>query len=416
MKVIIPYKPRELQKEIHQNLGRWNLLVCHRRFGKTVLAVNELIKKAITNQNKAPRYAYVAPLYRQAKQIAWDYLKEFTRVVPGIRFNESDLRVDFPSGARIQLFGADAPDSMRGIYLDGVVLDEYADMPARVFTEILRPALADRAGWALFIGSAKGNTSFHELYERVKDDENWFVRVYKASETGVIHPSELDDAKSLMDEDEYNQEFECSWTASIKGAYYSTQMAEAEREGRIMTVPYERNLPVQTAWDLGVGDSTSIWFFQVHGPEVRIIDYYEASGEGLPHYAKVLQDKQYVYGTHWAPHDIVVRELGSGKSRLETARVLGITFRVAPHLPVDDGIDAVRNLLPRCWFDSLRCNEGIRALRNYRKEYDERRMEYKTRPLHDWSSHAADAFRYLAVSIREKGKRKNIKQPRLAIV
>jgi phage terminase large subunit len=416
MKVIIPYKPRELQREIHQNLGRWNLLVCHRRFGKTVLAVNELIKKAITNQNKAPRYAYVAPLYRQAKQIAWDYLKEFTRVVPGIRFNESDLRVDFPSGARIQLFGADAPDSMRGIYLDGVVLDEYADMPARVFTEILRPALADRAGWALFIGSAKGNTSFHELYERVKDDENWFVRVYKASETGVIHPSELDDAKSLMDEDEYNQEFECSWTASIKGAYYSTQMAEAEREGRIMTVPYERNLPVQTAWDLGVGDSTSIWFFQVHGPEVRIIDYYEASGEGLPHYAKVLQDKQYVYGTHWAPHDIVVRELGSGKSRLETARVLGITFRVAPHLPVDDGIDAVRNLLPRCWFDSLRCNEGIRALRNYRKEYDERRMEYKTRPLHDWSSHAADAFRYLAVSIREKGKRKNIKQPRLAIV
>jgi len=294
MKVIIPYKPRELQREIHQNLGRWNLLVCHRRFGKTVLAVNELIKKAITNQNKAPRYAYVAPLYRQAKQIAWDYLKEFTRVVPGIRFNESDLRVDFPSGARIQLFGADAPDSMRGIYLDGVVLDEYADMPARVFTEILRPALADRAGWALFIGSAKGNTSFHELYERVKDDENWFVRVYKASETGVIHPSELDDAKSLMDEDEYNQEFECSWTASIKGAYYSTQMAEAEREGRIMTVPYERNLPVQTAWDLGVGDSTSIWFFQVHGPEVRIIDYYEASGEGLPHYAKVLQDKQYV--------------------------------------------------------------------------------------------------------------------------
>jgi hypothetical protein len=276
--------------------------------------------------------------------------------------------------------------------------------------------LADRAGWALFIGSAKGNTSFHELYERVKDDENWFVRVYKASETGVIHPSELDDAKSLMDEDEYNQEFECSWTASIKGAYYSTQMAEAEREGRIMTVPYERNLPVQTAWDLGVGDSTSIWFFQVHGPEVRIIDYYEASGEGLPHYAKVLQDKQYVYGTHWAPHDIVVRELGSGKSRLETARVLGITFRVAPHLPVDDGIDAVRNLLPRCWFDSLRCNEGIRALRNYRKEYDERRMEYKTRPLHDWSSHAADAFRYLAVSIREKGKRKEIKQPRLAIV
>jgi hypothetical protein len=416
MKVIIPYKPRELQKEIHQNMVRWNLLVCHRRFGKTVLAVNELIKKAITNQNKAPRYAYVAPLYRQAKQIAWDYLKEFTRVVPGIRFNESDLRVDFPSGARIQLFGADAPDSMRGIYLDGVVLDEYADMPARVFTEILRPSLADRGGWALFIGSAKGNTSFHELYERVKDDENWFVRVYKASETGVIHPSELDDAKSLMDEDEYNQEFECSWTASIKGAYYSTQMAEAEREGRIMTVPYERNLPVQTAWDLGVGDSTSIWFFQVYGPEVRIIDYYEASGEGLPHYAKVLQDKEYVYGTHWAPHDIVVRELGTGKSRLETARVLGITFRVAPHLPVDDGIDAVRNLLPKCWFDSLRCNEGIRALRNYRKEYDERRMEYKTRPLHDWSSHAADAFRYLAVSIRDKGKRKEIKQPRLAIV
>lgn len=413
--VIIPYKPRPLQREIHASLKRWNLLVCHRRFGKTVFAINELIKQAVKNQQKMPRYAYVAPYYKQAKQIAWDYLKDFTRPIPGIKVNESELRVDFPWGARIQLFGADSPDSMRGLYLDAVVLDEYADMSPRIFSEVLRPALSDREGSAIFIGSAKGGTPFYDLWERVKDESDWFVKVYKASDTGVIPNAELEDARKIMDEDEFAQEYECSWTASIKGAYYGKQLSEAQTEDRIGKVPYDPRLPVHTAWDLGVGDSTAIWFYQVLGQEIRIIDFHEDSGEGLPYYAKILDQKDYKYGEHWAPHDIQVRELGSGKSRIETAKMLGIEFRIVPNLSIDDGINAVRNTIPRCWFDAKKCELGLQALRNYRKEYDDRRQEYKPRPLHDWSSHAADAFRYLSVSLRDKQKAKSIKQPKLQI-
>jgi hypothetical protein len=413
--VIIPYKPRPLQREIHASLKRWNLLVCHRRFGKTVFAINELIKQAVKNQQKMPRYAYVAPYYKQAKQIAWDYLKDFTRPIPGIKVNESELRVDFPWGARIQLFGADSPDSMRGLYLDAVVLDEYADMSPRIFSEVLRPALSDREGSAIFIGSAKGGTPFYDLWERVKDEPDWFVKVYKASETEVISNAELEDARKIMDEDEFAQEYECSWTASIKGAYYGKQLSEAQTEDRIGKVPYDPRLPVHTAWDLGVGDSTAIWFYQVLGQEIRIIDFHEDSGEGLPYYAKILDQKDYKYGEHWAPHDIQVRELGSGKSRIETAKMLGIQFRIVPNLSIDDGINAVRNTIPRCWFDAKKCELGLQALRNYRKEYDDRRQEYKPRPLHDWSSHAADAFRYLAVSLRDKQKTKSNKQPRLQL-
>lgn len=413
--IVIPYKPRPLQREIHKNLLRWNLLVCHRRFGKTVFAINELVKQAVKCQKKMPRYAYVAPYYKQAKQIAWDYCKEFTRPIPGIKINESELRVDFPWGARIQLFGADAPDSMRGMYFDCVVLDEYADMSPRIFSEVLRPALSDRKGSAIFIGSAKGGTPFYDLYDKVKEDADWFVRVYKASETGVIPDNELLDAKKIMDEDEFNQEYECSWTASIKGAYYAKQLADAQTDERIGKVPHDPRLQVHTAWDLGVGDSTAIWFWQQLGQEVRIIDYYEQSGEGLPHYARVLKDKGYNYGDHWAPHDIQVRELGSGKSRIETAKMLGIQFRIVPNLSIDDGINAVRNTLPRCWIDSKRCEFGLQALRNYRKEYDDRRQEFKPRPLHDWSSHAADAFRYLSVALRDKKQQDKPKQPRLNI-
>jgi hypothetical protein len=413
--VIIPYKPRPLQREIHASLKRWNLLVCHRRFGKTVFAINELIKQAVKNTQKMPRYAYVAPYYKQAKQIAWDYLKDFTRPIPGIKVNESELRVDFPWGARIQLFGADSPDSMRGLYLDAVVLDEYADMSPRIFSEVLRPALSDREGSAIFIGSAKGGTPFYDLWERVKDEPDWFVKVYKASETGVISTAELEDARKVMDEDEFAQEYECSWTASIKGAYYGKQLADAQTDDRIGKVPYDPRLPVHTAWDLGVGDSTAIWFYQVLGQEIRIIDFHEDSGEGLPYYAKILDEKGYKYGEHWAPHDIQVRELGSGKSRIETAKMLGIQFRIVPNLSIDDGINAVRNTIPRCWFDAKKCELGLQALRNYRKEYDDRRQEYKPRPLHDWSSHAADAFRYLAVSLKDKQKAQTIKQPRVQI-
>ena len=399
------YAPRPLQERLHGSLKRFNVLVAHRRFGKTVFAINELIARAAECERETPRYAYIAPFFNQAKDVAWEYLKRYTAAIPRVAINESELRADLPGGARIRLYGADNPDRLRGLYLDGVVLDEYAQMHPRVWPEVIRPALADREGWAVFIGTPMGRNQFCELYEAAlrqaqgKNDD-WLAARFPASATGVIPAAELAAARAAMSEDQYAQEFECSFAAAVLGSYYGKPLAQAEAEARIAAVPWEPRLPVHTAWDLGIGDSTAIWFCQQAGREVRLIDYYEASGVGLDHYAKLLREKPYVHGDHILPHDAEVRELGSGRSRVETLRSLGIEPRVLPSARIEDGIDAVRNLLPRCWFDAGRCARGLEALRQYRRDYDDRLKAFKARPLHDWTSNAADAFRYLAMGLR----------------
>lgn len=397
------YRPRPLQLEIHDRLRRFSVLVCHRRFGKTVLCINKLVMQARTEPRHNPRYAYVAPLYRQAKQAAWDYLKYFSAAEEGRTANETELRVDFPNGARIQLFGANQPDALRGMYFDGAILDEYALMSPRAWSEVLRPALADRGGFAIFIGTPKGRNAFYDLYERARSgaDPDWYAGLYKASDTGVLDPAELAAARRDMSEEEYEQEFECSFQAAIAGAYYGKAMAVAEAEGRIRRVPWEPALPVHTAWDLGIGDSTAIWFVQLAGREVRWIDFYENAGQGLEHYVKHLQAKPYVYGDHLMPHDVAVRELGSGRSRIELLRNWGVKPRIVPQQSVEDGINALRILLPRSWFDAEKCSRGLEALRQYRREWDEKGGLFRPRPLHDWTSHAADAARYAALGLRE---------------
>lgn len=407
------YTPHAHQSRVHQELKRFSVLVCHRRFGKTVLSINALIIAAARCKKPNPRFAYFAPLYRQAKAVAWDYLRFYAGNIPGVKFNESELRCDLPNGARITLLGSDNPDSQRGIYLDGVVLDEVAQMPMRMWTEILRPALSDRKGWAIFIGTPQGRDEFCALYERALSDPEWYAAMFKASETGIVDAQELDALRREMDPDEYEQEMECSFSAAIKGAYYSKYLDAAEKDERICNLPYEPALPVYTAWDLGVSDSTSIWFFQVErGGAFRVFDYYEASGEGLPHYAFVLTERGYNYGRHIAPHDIAVRELGSGKSRIETARELGIRFDTAPNLPIADGIQAVRNVLHKAWFDRSRCAVGLEALRHYRREFNDKMGDFKATPKHDWTSHAADAFRYLAVGFRHQADTNTPRQQR----
>jgi len=389
-----------LQREIHRNIEakRWWCAVAHRRFGKTVLAVNHLIKRALTCTLKRPRVAYVAPTYRQGKAIAWDYIKFYSRAIPGVEVNESELRVDFPNEGQIRIYGADNPDSLRGIYLDDVVLDEYGLMAANLFSEVLRPALSDRKGRAGFIGTPNGRNQFYEVAQRAKGDAEWYFGEFKASATGLLDADELASARKAMTSDEYAQEYECSFDASVKGAIYAEQLAEVREKKRICAVPYVQELPVNTYWDLGVGDATAIWFVQGVASEVRCIDYYEASGEGLPHYKKVLTDRGYIYGAHWAPHDIEVREFTSGRSRLETARSLGISFNVVPNVALEDGIHASRMLLSRCWFDEVKCRRGIDALHAYRWDYNTRINEFKPTPVHDWASHGADAFRYLAAA------------------
>lgn len=406
MHIEIPYEPRDLQRKLHGEMSakRWGVVVCHRRFGKTVWAINHILRAALMCEKNNPRLAYMAPTYRQAKNVAWDYIKEYAGKIPGVRFHETELRCDLPTGARISLLGAENPDSLRGIYLDGCVMDEVADMPENVFPEVLRPALSDRRGFCIFLGTPKGHNAFYEKYEEAVANDDWLAAVYRASETGILDQEELDAAKVMMSSDQYAQEFECSWNANVPGAIYGKELEEAQADGRVTNVPYNPASKVNTFWDLGVGDSTSIWFTQNIGRAVHVIDYYEARGEGLPHYCKVLSSKNYLYGEHNAPHDIEVRELGTGKSRREIAWDLGLNFRVVPKLPIEDGIHAAQMLIPRLYFDREKCKHGLECLRQYHRAYNERTRSFRATPVHDFSSHAADAFRYLAVGLREEGR------------
>lgn len=377
-----------------------------------------MIRRALTGPDGA-RYAYIAPHYVQAKDIALSYFKEFTAplIEHGVTYNDSELRINLPNQAIIRLYGADNYDRMRGLGFDGVVLDEYADFPPSAWPEVIRPALADKQGWATWIGTPKGHNAFFDVWQSAQDNPEWYTLRLKASDTGIIAPKELEAAAKSMTADQYRQEFETDFEAAIQGAYFGRELREAEEDGRITTVPYDKKAEVHTAWDLGIADTTAIWFAQSIGREVHIIDYYENSGWGLDHYVAMLKQKPYNYGTHWLPHDAEVRELGTGQTRVETLASMGIRCRIAPKVKVEDGINAARLLLPRCWFDRRRCGTGIESLKQYRQEYDEKRKGFTGRPLHDFASHGADAFRYLAVSMREAGTRhKPINYPNMGVV
>lgn len=394
--VVIPYQPRSWQLRLHESGQRWNVLVLHRRAGKTTAVLNHLQRDALRIPES--RYAFIAPTYKQAKNIAWDLLKFYARPIPGVEFNEAELTVKYPNGSRLTLYGADNPDSLRGIALWGVAFDEYSQQPSNIFSEIIRPSLSDHEGYAIWIGTPKGKNQLYDLYREGMVSMNWMSLLLTVEDTKLIPEVELADARATMTEDEYNQEFMCSFDAAISGAYYARDLDKARQEKRITKVPHESMLKVYTWWDLGIGDSTTIGFFQIYGNQWRMIDYYEASGEGLPHYMNVLRARGYNYGEHYAPHDIRVRELGSGKSRLEIAAELGIEFRIAPNVAIDDGINAVRMRFATLWIDEDKCSRFIEAVSQYRKEWNDKMGEYKAHPLHDWTSHAADMLRYWAVT------------------
>lgn len=399
--LVIPYAPRHQQLEIHAAMrdSRFGVVVAHRRLGKTVAAINHIIRQAVECRSDAPRYAYIAPTYTQAKRIAWDYLVKYTEVLEATK-NITELRVDF-WGRRIQLAGSDNPDSLRGQYFDGVVLDEFGDQNPRIWSEIIRPALADRRGWALFLGTPKGANHFKTLRDRAEAEGDWSLHEFRASQTGILNADELSAARREMGEDKYLQEFECSFTAAVEGSYYGNQLAELEEQGRMCEVSRDDLCRTVTAWDLGVGDSTAIWVAQVTGQEVRLVDFVENHGVALSWYVNWLREHKWHTAEHILPHDVQVRELGTGKSRREMLEDAGLSVTVAPRLSVDDGIQAVRRMLPRCWFNMPKVRQGHDALANYRREYDDKRNVFFDKPLHNWASHASDAFRYLAVGMDE---------------
>jgi hypothetical protein len=397
----LKYRPREPQLQIHKavNNNRFTVVVAHRRMGKTVSAILHLINAALNNDQPNPRYAYIAPTYAQAKRVAFDYLVEYTRPL-GAKVNIAELRVDF-LGRRISLYGSENGDSLRGQYFDGVVLDEIGDQNPKIWNEILRPALADRKGWCLFIGTPKGNNHFADFKDRALKGDGWKFLEFKASETGILDPKELADAKAEMGDDKYRQEFECSFDAPVEGAYYGQLLNEADEQKRVTTIPKDKLARLVCSWDLGVSDSTCIWVAQIVGKEVQLIDATENHGVGLDYYVSWLRERGYDKAQQILPHDVRVREMSSGKSRQEVLMEAGLDVTIAPSLSVADGIQAVRRLLPRCWFDAEGTKQGLSALRNYRRVFDEKRNVFFDTPLHDWASHYADSFRYLAIGLNE---------------
>lgn len=374
-------------------------------------------------------YGHVMPSRIQAKTVAWDMLKYYASFVPGSKPNESELYVKYPNGSKFYLFGADDPDAFRGTAFSGLSFDEYSQMPESTFSEVLSKSLADHLGYAIFAGTIKGRDKLYKTHEAAKFSSEWFALwqdIDKSLETegGVttkmLRRAMADDRKlvlqGLMTQADFDQEWYLSPEAAIKGAIFGKELAIARKAGRITRVPYDPLLPVDTWWDLGMNDLMAIWFTQaLKTGEIRVIRYYENSGEGFPFYVRELRDCGYVYGIHHAPFDIEVRELGTGRSRKETAARLGLKFQSVPRMGRDDdgereeGIHAARMLFPRCWFDEQACQAGLDALLHYRRPFNNRLGEFTTGVVHDWSSHAADAFRLLGSGFAEVKTKKPVK-------
>lgn len=435
------WRPRDYQKPLWRALLKGTkraVAVWHRRAGKDSLGIHWT---SIAAMERVGTYWHMLPTLRQGRLVIWDGItREGRRVMdawPGYdragkpgslvsKIRNDEMKLELANGSIWQVVGSDNYNSLMGANPVGVVFSEFslADPAAWDF---IRPILAENGGWALFLYTPRGPNHGQQLYDRATQAETWFAQKLTVDETGAISPEAIaEERQAGMSDEMIRQEFYCSFDAPLVGAYYGEQMTEAQDEGRICGVPHDPSTLVETWWDLGIGDATAIWFIQRVGREIHAVDYYEASGEALSHYAHVLGEKAkpkanggrgFEYGAHLLPHDAQARELGTGKTRVEVLENLGIKPEVQPIQRIEDGIEAVRNLLPMVWFDAERCKRGIDALRNYRKDYDETREVFRLRPIHDWASHGADAFRtgasYQTPRIRRPGQRL---APNVAIV
>lgn len=380
-----------------------------RRAGKDLTAFNYVIRRALS---KVGVYFIVYPTYSQGRKILWDSMTN-----EGVRFldyippeivestNTTEMKIRLKNQSMIQVVGSDNYDSLVGTNAIGIIFSEYALQDPRAY-QFLRPVLTANDGWALFISTPRGKNHFWELYQiAINNPEHWFCSKLTVLDTGHIslHDIEREKASGEMSEDLIQQEYFTSFEMGVEGAYYTKYIDRMRIKGQIGMVPYEAGFKVHTCWDIGVRDSTAIIFFQTIGQTVRLIDCYENSKVGLEHYVKIIEqrgrDIGYVYGRHFAPHDIAVKEFGSGMTRIEKAKQLGISFNVTPNLSVEDGIESLRSAFSKMWVDEVRCKPLIKALENYRQEYDVKKKVYKSIPLHDWSSHFADCARYLAINL-----------------
>jgi phage terminase large subunit len=402
--ITLPFAPRPWQRPLIDDRAPRIVAVVHRRAGKSTGLMWRGLKRALTDKKPLPRVVHILPYgVMWSRTGLWDQLTRAADAIPGATVRRSEMLVRLPNGGIYQAGGADNPDSWRGGYADECIIDEADDTPPSLVPLVIEPMLADRDGTLVRSGTPKGRGVLQAAYDRARITEGHSAYLLDYTKTGALSAEAIGRLRTEMSEEEFAQELECSFNAPNSGSYYGKLMDEAERAGRITSVPHDPALKVWTAWDLGVDDSTAIWCCQItRGGEWRLIDYIEDSGVGLDHYVRLLQQRPYVYEKHLLPHDAKVRELGSGKARTETLHSLGVNpTRIVRQHSVADGINAVRLVLPRAWFDAERCAKGINALRHYRREWAEAAQTWRSSPVHDHASHGADAARYLCLGARE---------------
>jgi phage terminase large subunit len=421
----LAYEPRDQFLDFHQRQQRNALMVCHRRMGKTVGCIGDLVVRALHTSKPNARFGYVAPFRQQAKEIAWTYLKNMTDGIRVEKARESELRVKLPNDAWITLYGADNPDALRGLYFDGLILDEFGDMKPSLMGEVILPCLADREGFMVLIGTAKGRNQFYDYKMKAEDPANgWFYKNQRASDTGIIPQDELDRMREVMGEAQYLQELENDFDAALPGRYYADLINTIEEKGRITDEDlYDPNQKVHVAADVGLRDSTAWWFWQPRKDGIAVIDYYENSGVHVDHYLGMLKERGYEYAEIWLPHDAKAKSLATRRSTMEQIRIPSIVrpdlydggfvmpVRMVPKLSIQHGIDSVRLILPKCYISTARgVSRGLDCLRSYRRQWHEHTQSFSDTPLHDWASNGADGFRYLSL-VAEKSHGEFLEHP-----
>lgn len=398
-KVQVTIKPRPQFREFLESSKRWSVLVAHRRAGKTVAVVQKLVKCALTHKRAGPplRYAYIAPTRDQAKDIAWAYLKDYASKIPGSVINESELKIVFLNKAVIRLYSGENYERMRGLYFDGVVSDEDADIPAQAFDFVILPCLLDYGGWHCRIGTPKGKNVFHKAFRNAQSDPDSYALMLKASESGILSPDALAVMKAKLSPDSYAQEMECDFNIGRPGAIYAKLIETAYAEGRVASFALADSL-VHTSWDLGSPANTTVWYFQVVGREIRIIDVdigldFDTLTKRVAH----MKAKGYPFGTHILPHDAgqTDRTGKTFQSEIQAAGLAGV--RTLPRTPdIWVGINGLKGLMPSLAFRTPHCDIGLAALEAYHTKEVEIGKIISNQPVHDWSSHTADALRYMA--------------------
>ena len=396
----LQYTPRNHFLPFHNRRQRWAVLNTHRRAGKTVALVNDVIVGALECPLHKPQLAYVGPTFTQAKRIAWAYLKDYAEPYMSKPASESELKVTLHGDRTIYCLGADNPDSLRGMYLDGGVGDEYALFRPSVFTTIIRPALSDRNGWWVFASTPRGKNLFHKEYKKaIQSPDEYFSLTLKASESGIIPPSELEALRKDMDPEEFAQEYECSFDAALKGAIYAAEVNELFADGRVQPQIYDPDLSTHVVFDLGFTDAPVAIYWQEHAEGIRVVNVEATNGKDIFHHIDriVSFQGQGELGSVWLPHDAKARNLQTGKSIVEQFLANQIRPSMVPGHKVRDRISATRLMFPKVTIEEQGTDDLIEALKGYQREWDDNLLMFKDTPLHNWCSDYADAFGYMCI-------------------